>query len=131
MTILDPIGDLLTRIRNGLMVRHAFVSSPHSNVRARILDVLKDEGYITGYSVESEGAFKVLKVELKYDRDGAVIKTLKRVSTPSRRVYSSFKDLKPVHNGLGINILSTPKGIMSGQKARECRVGGEVICSVF
>ena len=132
MTILDPISDLLTRIRNGQMVGKATVDSPASKARVRVLDVLTEEGYIRGFTHhKDEKGHPTLKVELKYLEGQPVIRTLKRISTPGRRVYSSIKDLKPVYNGLGINILSTSKGVMSDVKARQLSVSGEVICSVF
>jgi small subunit ribosomal protein S8 len=132
MTILDPIGDLLTRIRNGQMVGKASVGTPASNARIRVLDVLTEEGYIRGYTKDiDERGHPTLRVELKYLEGQPVIRMLKRVSTPGRRVYSSIKDLKLVYNGLGINILSTSVGVMSDVKARQLSVSGEVICSVF
>ena len=132
MTILDPIGDLLTRIRNAHMIGKTSVMSPGSKARARVLDVLLEEGYIRGYSKDiDERGHPTLKVELKYHEGVPVIRNLKRVSTPGRRVYSSIKDLPHVYNGLGINILSTSQGVMSDVKARQLSVSGEVICSVF
>ena len=129
--IIDPIGDLLTRIRNGQLRRKNKVSSPNSRLRIRLLDVLQEEGYIRGYAeVETKG-HKELEIELKYHEGQPVIRELKRVSTPGRRVYSSVKDLKPHRSGLGVSILSTPQGLMTDTSAREKNVGGEVLCQVF
>ena len=132
MPVSDPIGDMLTRIRNAQMRRKSKVSTPASKLRARVLDVLASEGYIRGYSeIEVKGAQPELEIELKYHNNEPVIKQLKRVSKPGRRVYSSVKDIPTVMNGLGVSILSTPKGVMSDTQAREERVGGEVLCSIF
>jgi small subunit ribosomal protein S8 len=132
MTMTDPIGDMLTRIRNAHMRGKSKVSTPASKMRARVLDVLQDEGYIRGYAkVDYENGFSELEIELKYFDGEPVIKKIKRVSTPGRRVYSSVKGLPTVANGLGVSILSTPKGIMSDSQARAENVGGEVLCSVF
>ena len=129
--IIDPIGDLLTRIRNGQMRRTAKVNSPNSRLRVRLLDVLQEEGFIRGYAeVESKG-HKELEIELKYHEGEPVIRELKRISTPGRRVYSSVSDLKPHRQGLGVSILSTPKGLMTDTAAKEKNVGGEVLCQVF
>ena len=132
MTILDPISDLLTRIRNAQMIGKSFVLSPASKARSRILDVLLEEGYIRGYTEDKDDrGHPLLKIELKYLEGQPVIRMLKRVSKPGRRVYSSIKNLPQVYNGLGINILSTSKGVMSDVKARRLSVSGEVVCSVF
>jgi small subunit ribosomal protein S8 len=132
MTILDPIGDLLTRIRNGQMIGAVSVDTPASNARERVLNVLVEEGYLRGFSKATDAkGHPMLKVELKYVDGQPVIKKMKRVSTPSRRVYSSIKDLPLVFNGLGINVLSTSQGVMSDVRARKLSVGGEIICSVF
>ncbi|NBT85103.1 MAG: 30S ribosomal protein S8 [Alphaproteobacteria bacterium] len=132
MTISDPIGDLLTRIRNAQRVGKKDLMSPYSNARANVLNVLAAEGYIRGFSVvKNESGRDELKVELKYLEGQPVIRTIERVSKPGRRVYSSIKDLKLVSNGLGINILSTSEGVMSDVQARKKAVGGEVICTVF
>ena len=129
--IIDPIGDLLSRIRNGQLRRKAKISSPNSRLRIRLLDVLQAEGFIRGYAeVESKG-HKELEIELKYHEGEPVIRELKRVSTPGRRVYSSVSDLKPHRQGLGVSILSTPKGLMTDTTAKEKNVGGEVLCQVF
>ena len=132
MAVNDPIGDLITRIRNAQMRGKSVVTTPGSTLRARVLDVLKDEGYIRGYS-ESEmiGQQKELHIELKYADGEPVIREISRVSKPGRRVYASVKTLPTVHNGLGVSIVSTPKGVMADWKAREENVGGEVLCQVF
>jgi len=132
MTMTDPIGDMLTRIRNGLRANKQAVKSPASKTRQRILDVLQREGYIRGYRRDDLGDNKAeLVIELKYHEGEPVIRTINRVSTPGRRVYSSVRDLPRVHNGLGISIVSTPKGVLSDAEARESNVGGEVLCTVF
>src|SRR5579863_3946057 len=132
MAVNDPIGDMITRIRNAAMRKRSKVSTPASKLRQRVLDVLKDEGYIRGYAVvEKAGAFPEFEIELKYFDGEPVIAEIARVSKPGRRVYSGIGDLKPVKNGLGISILSTPKGVMSDIAAREANVGGEVICRVY
>jgi len=130
--INDPIGDLLTRIRNAQMRRKSKVSTPASKQRQRVLDVLESEGYIRGYStVEYEGGKSEFEIELKYYDGEPVIRTIERVSKPGRRVYTSVRDLPRVANGLGVSILSTPKGVMSDADARDQNVGGEVLCRVF
>ena len=132
MAVNDPIGDLITRIRNAQARSKPKVSTPGSHLRVRVLDVLKSEGYIRGYaSVEHSDGRSELEIELKYFDGAPVIVEIARVSKPGRRVYSSIKDLKPVKNGLGISILSTPKGVMSDTAAREANVGGEVLCRVY
>jgi len=132
MAVSDPIGDLLTRIRNGQMRGTAKVKSPFSGQRVRVLDVLQAEGFIRGYAeVEFKGGMKELEIELKYHEGRPVIRELKRVSTPGRRVYASVRDLRPHRNGLGLSIVSTPQGVMTDTSAREKNVGGEVICRVF
>jgi small subunit ribosomal protein S8 len=132
MSINDPLGDMLTRIRNAQMRRRPKVVSPASNLRARVLDVLIEEGYIRGYTeVDQKNGLKELEIELKYAGGQPAIREIERVSKPGRRVYSPVKDLKTVKNGLGVSILSTPKGVMSDNRAREENVGGEVLCNVF
>jgi small subunit ribosomal protein S8 len=132
MSINDPLGDMLTRIRNAQMRRRPKVTSPASNLRTRVLDVLAEEGYIRGYSrVELKGSSAEFEIELKYHNGQPAIREIKRVSTPGRRVYAPVKDLEPVANGLGVAILSTPKGVMSDVRAREENVGGEILCNVF
>ena len=128
----DPIGDLIARIKNAAARGRSKVLTPASKMRARLLDVLADEGYIRGYHlVERPGAFPEFEVELKYFDGAPVIVEIARISKPGRRVYSSIRDLKPVKNGLGISILSTPKGVMSDTAARDANVGGEVLCRVY
>jgi small subunit ribosomal protein S8 len=132
MSVNDPLGDMLTRIRNAQMRRRPKVAIPASNLRARVLDVLAEEGYIRGYSrVELKGEQPQFEVELKYYNGQPAIREIERISKPGRRVYSPVKDLPTIFNGLGVAILSTPKGVMSDAKAREANVGGEVICSIF
>ena len=130
--INDPLSDLIARIKNAAMRKRSKVSTPASKLRQRVLDVLQDEGYIRGYTlVEQPGEFPVFEIELKYFDGEPVIAEIARVSKPGRRVYSSIKDLKPIKNGLGISILSTPKGVMSDTAARDQNVGGEVLCRVY
>jgi small subunit ribosomal protein S8 len=132
MSINDPLGDMLTRIRNAQMRRRPKVVTPASNIRGRVLDVLAEEGYIRGYTrVEQKGTLPTFEIELKYYNGEPAIREIKRVSTPGRRVYSPVRDLPTVANGLGVAILSTPKGGMSDSKAREENVGGEILCSIF
>ena len=132
MAINDPIGDLLARIRNGQMRGLAKIATPASKLRGRLLDVLKAEGFIRGYvEVEMKGKPKQFEIELKYHEGKPVIRELKRISTPGRRVYNSVSELKPHRSGLGISIVSTPQGVMSDNDARAKNVGGEVLCRVF
>lgn len=132
MTISDPLGDMLTRIRNGQQARKGSINAPASKMRERVLDVLQREGYIRGYQrQEIRKGLAELQIELKYYEGQPVIQQISRVSKPGRRVYSSIKDLPRVGNGLGISILSTPKGVLSDAEAREANVGGEVLCRVF
>jgi small subunit ribosomal protein S8 len=132
MAITDPVGDLLTRIRNGQLRGTAKIKSPNSKLRIRVLDVLQSEGFIRGYTeVEFKGGRKELEIELKYHEGRPVIRELKRVSTPGRRVYAGVKELKPHRQGLGVSIVSTPQGVMTDATAREKNVGGEVLCQVF
>jgi small subunit ribosomal protein S8 len=128
----DPLGDMLTRIRNGQMARKNAVTAPASRLRSNVLEVLKREGYIRGYSqAELKPGIAELTIELKYHEGEPVIRTISRVSKPGRRVYSKIADLPKVSNGLGISILSTPRGVMSDAEARAANVGGEVLCQVF
>ena len=132
MFVNDPLSDMIARIKNAALRQRSTVRTPASKLRAHVLDVLKDEGYIRGYEVvETPGEFPQFEIELKYFDGQPVIAEIARVSKPGRRVYSSIKDLKPVKNGLGISILSTPKGVMSDNAAREANVGGEVLCRVY
>lgn len=132
MTMTDPLGDMLTRIRNAQMRKKSKVSTPASKLRANVLDVLKSEGYIRGYAlVELDGGKSEFEIELKYFDGQPVIKEIKRVSKPGRRVYASVDKLPTIFNGLGISILSTSKGVMSDAEARTNNVGGEVLCTIF
>ncbi|WP_029013617.1 30S ribosomal protein S8 [Niveispirillum irakense] len=132
MNLSDPLGDMLTRIRNGQKARMSVVNSPASKLRTNVLEVLKREGYIRGYSVEDvKPGVRNLRIELKYHEGEPVIKEVHRVSKPGRRIYSKIADLQRVYNGLGIAILSTPRGVMSDNEARAANVGGEVLCKVF
>ena len=132
MNINDPIGDMITRIRNAHLRGKDYVDSPSSNLRINILDVLKDEGFIKGYSkTDYDNGKSEVQIELKYHDGKPVIKEINRVSKPGRRVYSSVSGMNLVKNGLGISILSTPKGVMSDRSARTNNVGGEVLCIVF
>jgi small subunit ribosomal protein S8 len=132
MALSDPLGDMLTRIRNGQMARMAAVDSPASKLRSSVLEVLKREGYIRGFSeAELRPGVRNVRIELKYHEGEPVIKQISRVSKPGRRVYSRIGDLPKVLNGLGIAILSTPRGVMSDNEARAANVGGEVLCRVF
>jgi small subunit ribosomal protein S8 len=132
MSINDPLGDMLTRIRNAQMRRMSKVNCPSSKLRARVLDVLVEEGYLRGYTeVEHRAGLKQLEIELKYANGQPAIREIRRVSKPGRRVYAGIKDMQPVKNGLGVAILTTPKGVMSDNRAREENVGGEVLCNVF
>jgi small subunit ribosomal protein S8 len=128
----DPLGDMIARIRNAAMRKRSKVLTPASRMRERVLDVLLSEGYIRSFTlIQEPGAFPQFEVELKYYDNQPVIAEISRVSKPGRRVYSSIGDLKPVKNGLGISILSTPKGVMSDTAARQANVGGEVLCQVY
>ena len=136
MTTSDPIADMLTRIRNAMMVKHAVVSMPASKIKVAIVKILKDEGYVGDYRVVTdENSYKYLQIQLKYEGDlkhqRPVITTLKRVSKPGRRIYTSVKEIPWVRSGMGIAILSTPKGVITGQQARRLNVGGEIICYVW
>ena len=127
----DPLGDLLTRIRNGQKARMSAVTSPSSRLRANVLEVLKREGYIRNFSVDGTKPGGEITVELKYHEGHPVIQEIARVSKPGRRVYSKISDLPRYYNGLGISILSTPRGVLSDSEARTQNVGGEVLCRVF
>ena len=131
MAVTDPLGDLLTRIRNGQRAKKDSVLTPASKLRVRVLDVLQREGYIRGYSEEQMGPAAGLRIELKYFEGQPAIKHVARVSKPGRRVYSGSQELPRVRNGLGITIVSTPKGVLSDAEAREQNVGGEVLAEVF
>ena len=132
MTLMDPIGDMFTRIRNGQMRLLNRVNVPASNFRQQILEVLKSEGYISNFFVDKEdNNKKILKVDLKYYEGTPVIKEIKRVSKPGRRVYSRADSIPKIQNGLGLATLSTSKGVMSDNEAKKNNLGGEVICKVF
>ena len=132
MQLNDPLGDMITRIRNAATRSKSKVSTPGSRLRARVLDVLKSEGYIRGYArVDHKNGPSEFEIELKYSNGQPAIREISRVSKPGRRVYSAVKELKTVANGLGVAILSTPKGVMSDWRAREENVGGEILCNVF
>jgi len=136
MTTSDPIADMLARLRNALMVRHATVSMPSSKIKVAIAKILKEEGYINDYRVTSdEKSFQTLVMNLKYVGDTkhqrAVITEMKRVSKPGRRIYTSVQDIPWVRSAMGIAVLSTPKGVITGQQARRLNVGGEVLCYVW
>ncbi|AOZ70261.1 30S ribosomal protein S8 [Rhodobacter xanthinilyticus] len=132
MSVNDPLGDMLTRIRNAQMRGKSTVKTPASKLRAWVLDVLAAEGYIRGYETKTcEKGLPELEISLKYFEGAPVIRELKRVSTPGRRVYASVKEIPTVRQGLGISIVSTPKGVMTDAAARTANVGGEVLCTVF
>ncbi len=132
MSMTDPLGDMLTRIRNGQRANKSVISAPASLLRQNVLDVLIREGFIRGYEkVNVRKGIDELKIELKYHDGRPVINEIYRVSTPGRRVYSKVKDLPKVYNGLGIAVISTPNGVMSDHEARQANVGGEVLCQVF
>jgi small subunit ribosomal protein S8 len=132
MSMSDPLGDMLTRIRNAQHARLTSCTAPASNLRANVLDVLKREGFIRGFTREEvRPGIAQLRIELKYNEGQPVIKEISRVSRPGRRVYSKIKELPRVYNGLGVSILSTPRGVMSDVEARAANVGGEVLCRVF
>jgi len=131
MSMSDPLGDMLTRIRNALMRSRTTVATPASTLRKRVLDVLQSEGFIRGYSeIEHADGKREFEIELKYFEGEPVIAEIRRISTPGRRVYSKVKDLPLISNGLGIAIVSTPMGVMSDASAREQNVGGEILCKV-
>jgi small subunit ribosomal protein S8 len=132
MSLSDPLGDMLTRIRNAQRAKQTRVIAPASSLRANVLDVLKREGYIRAWRIEDvRPGVRQLEIELKYSEGEPAIKEISRVSKPGRRVYSKIKDLPKHYNGLGISILSTPRGVMSDTEARAANVGGEVLCRVF
>ncbi len=131
MPMNDPVGDLLTRIRNAQMRNKSKVSSPNSKLRESLLEVLKNEGYIRGYAVVEKDGRSEIEIELKYFDGEPVIREIERVSKPGRRVYPSVKNMPRVNNGLGVTIVSTPKGVMADHDARDANVGGEILCTVF
>src|SRR5947207_9049452 len=132
MALIDPLGDMIARIHNAQMRKKPKVSTPGSRLRKSVLEVLKTEGYIRGYaSVEHDNGRSELEIELKYFDDAPVIREIARVSKPGRRVYTSVRNLPRINNGLGVAIVSTPKGVMADHDARDANVGGEVLCTVF
>lgn len=132
MTMSDPLGDMLTRVRNGQQAGKEIVECPYSRLRESVCNVLKDEGFIRGYTVqEREGNKKDLLIQLKYAEGEGVIRQINRVSKPGRRVYTTVKSMPRFFNGLGILVVSTPQGVMADSKARAANVGGEILCQVF
>jgi small subunit ribosomal protein S8 len=131
MSMNDPLGDLLSRIRNAQMRNKSKVSTPNSRLRESVVEVLKNEGYIRGYSVVEKDGRSEIEIELKYFDGEPVIREIERVSKPGRRVYTSVKNMPRINNGLGVTIVSTPKGVMADHDARDANVGGEILCTVF
>ena len=131
MSLSDPIGDMLARIKNSQMRNHKKVEMPSSNFKTKIADVLKNEGYINNFNVENNDNKNILIIDLKYNSGSPVISVIERVSRPGRRIFSSAESLPKINNGLGIAIVSTPKGVMTDIEARKQKVGGEIICKVF
>ena len=131
MSLSDPIGDMLARIKNALMRNHKKVNLPSSNFKTKIAGILKNEGFIKDFKVDSQNNKSILTLELKYHSGSPVISAFERVSKPGRRIFSSADSLPKINNGLGIAIVSTPKGVMTDIDARKQRVGGEIICKVF
>ncbi len=132
MTMSDPLGDMLTRIRNGQQAGKEIVECPYSRLRESVCNVLKDEGYIRGFDiVENEPGKKTLNIQLKYAEGRGVIRQIDRVSKPGRRIYTGVKAMPRFFNGLGVLVVSTPRGVMADHKARSENVGGEVLCQVF
>ena len=131
MSLNDPIGDMLARIKNSLLRNHKKVGLPSSNFKTKIAEVLKNEGYIKNYEVSSQENKPTLEIELKYNYGSPVISSIQRVSKPGRRIFSSAESLPKINNGLGIAIVSTPKGVMTDIDARKQKIGGEIICKVF
>ena len=131
MSLTDPIGDMLARIKNSQLRNHKKVEMPSSNFKMKIADVLKNEGYINGFNVDKNDNKQVLIIDLKYNSGSPVISVIERISKPGRRVFSSAESLPKINNGLGIAIISTPKGVMTDIDARKQKVGGEIVCKVF
>ena len=131
MSLSDPIGDLIARVKNAQARNHKKVELPSSNFKTKIADILKNEGYINGFNVDKNDKKQVLIIDLKYNSGSPVISVIERVSKPGRRVFSSAQSLPKINNGLGIAIISTPKGVMTDIDARKQKVGGEIICKVF
>ena len=131
MSLTDPIGDMLARIKNSQLRNHKKVEMPSSNFKMKIADVLKNEGYINGFNIDKNDNKQVLIIDLKYHSGSPVISVIERISKPGRRIFSSAQSLPKINNGLGIAIISTPKGVMTDIDARKQKVGGEIICKVF
>jgi|TARA_B100001093_G_scaffold349944_1_gene334514 small subunit ribosomal protein S8 len=131
MSLSDPIGDMIARIKNAQMRNHKKVDLPSSNFKTKIADILKSEGFIIDYKIDNETNKPILSINLKYHSGNPVISTIERVSKPGRRIFSSAESLPKINNGLGIAIVSTPKGVMTDIDARKQKVGGEIICKVF
>lgn len=131
MPMNDPLGDLLSRIRNAQMRNKSKVTSPNSRLRESVLGVLKNEGYIRGYTVVEREGRSEIEIELKYFDGEPVIREIERISKPGRRVYTSVRNMPRINNGLGVTIVSTPKGVMADHDARDANVGGEILCTVF
>ena len=131
MSLSDPIGDMIARVKNAQARNHKTVELPSSNFKSKIADILKNEGFIKDFKVNNDNNKAVLSLELKYHSGNPVISTFERVSKPGRRIFSSAEGLPKINNGLGIAIVSTPKGVMTDLDARKQRVGGEIICKVF
>ena len=131
MSLSDPIGDMIARIKNAQMRNHKKVELPSSNFKVKILDILKSEGFIIDYKINKETNKHLVHIDLKYHSGNPVISTIERVSKPGRRIFSSAESLPKINNGLGIAIISTPKGVMTDIDARKQKVGGEIICKVF
>ena len=131
MSLSDPIGDMIARIKNAQMRNHKKVEIPSSKFKAKIADVLKIEGFIVDYKINMEANKPLLQINLKYNYGNPVINTIQRISKPGRRIFSSAESLPKINNGLGIAIISTPKGVMSDVDARKQKIGGEIICKVF
>ena len=131
MSMNDPLGDLLSRIRNAQMRNKSKVLSPNSRLRENVLGVLKNEGYIRGYAVVEREGRSEIEIELKYFDGEPVIREIERISKPGRRVYTSVRNMPRINNGLGVTIVSTPKGVMADHDARDANVGGEILCTVF
>ena len=131
MSLSDPIGDMIARVKNAQNRNHKIVELPSSNFKTKIADILKNEGFIKDFKINTDNNKTMLSLELKYHSGNPVISTFERVSKPGRRIFSSASGLPKINNGLGIAIISTPKGVMTDIDARKQRVGGEIICKVF
>ena len=132
MSVSDPIADMLTKIRNAALAKHSSTVVPASNTKMEICKIFKSEGYINSFKVVEDGSRKFIKIFLKYDNNNnSVIRGIKKLSTPGRRVYSGYKDMPRVFNGYGVIVVSTSSGIITGRKAKEAKVGGELICSIW